>query len=504
MNAGQHIIANSPLAMATTVGPQHILHYVNGAFCELCGKNAEEIVGHPMTEALPAADVTVVLALLDSLYGGGASGLVINQPDSLPGRDLPTKSYVAWGLPSMHNHEDGLVIQVCELSGSGSDRLRFRKPDSVPEGLTPSRSADPRTRESSGEPALDYSLPRPGSNAAAPPTDAFRPDATGIKPAAGWPSASQESVPEGALTIDSLANGVSGRSARSESWPFQGEIDNLSSDIRQINEQLVFSALRQQTINEALTLDLKRNRAIAEAMQYAVLWPHPEKLFPGLNVAVFYEPASIEALVGGDFFDAFKLPNGSIMLVVGDVTGKGLKAATRTVEVRFALRAFAQTYENPAEIMERLNAFICDFHQDDDVSNELIALAIGVVDPIRGDVRITCAGAESPLVLRASGAVEEIDTHGLILGIDRKTRYEMVNLSIDAGDTLIMTTDGLTEARCGRGFFGYERLIDTMRQTAPGALPKDIGTAILHAVHAYTSGRVTDDICLLMARRIHD
>lgn len=282
------------------------------------------------------------------------------------------------------------------------------------------------------------------------------------------------------------------------------EIHKLNREIRQINEQLILNSVSQLNAYESLTRELERNRAIAEAMQYSILWPQPAKRFSGLTVASFYEPAAGDALVGGDFFDAFKLYNNSIMLVVGDVTGKGLKAAARTVEVIFALRAFAQDYKNPSEIIGRLNRFICEFHNDDDGSleNALIVISLVVVDPATGIVHAASGGAEPPLILRASGIGEEIPTRGLILGIDCSSSYDTVQVSLDIGDTLFITTDGITEARQGYEFFGSENLINTTRRTLleSGTL-QDIGDNILNDAKIFAGGHLSDDACLLVVQR---
>jgi serine phosphatase RsbU (regulator of sigma subunit) len=234
-----------------------------------------------------------------------------------------------------------------------------------------------------------------------------------------------------------------------------------------------------------------------------MLWQQPEKVFPGLTVATFYEPAAGDALVGGDFVDAFRLPDDSIMLIVGDVTGKGLQAAARTVEVRFASRAFAQDHPDPARAMGRLNEFICDFHPDDEQpdGNALVALSLVVVDASTGAARAASAGAEPPLILRAGGSVNEVEVRGLMLGIDRGVVYKTSKCTLDPGDTLLMTTDGITEARHGREFFGQARVGEAGLLAAQSGTPHDIGKAILDAARTHTGGRFRDDICLLVARR---
>ena len=266
---------------------------------------------------------------------------------------------------------------------------------------------------------------------------------------------------------------------------------------------VVVDFTEQHTANLALTIELERNRGIAEALQYSILWKQPEKRFSGLTVAAFYEPAAGDALVGGDFFDAFLLPNKSVMLVVGDVTGKGLKAASRTVEAMFALRAFAHDFAGAAETMRRLNEYICDSHFDDEleIGNALIALSLIVVDPVTGDTEVVSAGAERPLILRSWGTVEEVYVRGILLGVDRVATYKATEMSVGLGDMLIMTTDGITEARQGNVFFGNNRLIDVTHEAASFETPNEVGKAILSAARGFASHQLTDDVCLLVVKR---
>jgi serine phosphatase RsbU (regulator of sigma subunit) len=267
---------------------------------------------------------------------------------------------------------------------------------------------------------------------------------------------------------------------------------------------IIVDVTKQQTDHLEVMKDLARHRAIADALQYSILWEQPERSFHNLKVAAFYEPSMGDALVGGDLFDAFSLPNKSVMLIVGDVTGKGLPAAARISEIIFALRAFAQDYKDPADVMTRLNEFLCDFHGTDDERVEaLVVLSIVVVDPDTGAIRMASAGSEPPFVVRASGVAEESQARGLILGVDRNASYDVADLVLEEGDMLLMTTDGLTEARSGNDFFGYERLLDVVRAADKAASLNDVGRAILDAARAHGRGRFGDDVCLLLARRDH-
>ena len=103
-------------------------------------------------------------------------------------------------------------------------------------------------------------------------------------------------------------------------------------------------------------------KKIAETLQRSLLIHVGEQSFPGLSVAPLYEAAWSEAGVGGDFYDAFAVGACQVALVVGDVAGKGLEAAARTAEVKYALRAFLLEYPHPARTLMRLNDFLCQFH----------------------------------------------------------------------------------------------------------------------------------------------
>ena len=89
----------------------------------------------------------------------------------------------------------------------------------------------------------------------------------------------------------------------------------------------------------------------------------PEDSFPGLAVKTLYEPASDDALVGGDFWDTFACDHGNVALVLGDVMGHGLPAAIFTAELKYSLRGFVREHEHPARILTQMNAYLCESHR---------------------------------------------------------------------------------------------------------------------------------------------
>ena len=113
-----------------------------------------------------------------------------------------------------------------------------------------------------------------------------------------------------------------------------------------------------QTHEAELADALRREHLIAETLQRSLLSAPAEDAFPGLRIQTEYEPAWREALIGGDFYDALSLGGNTVALVVGDVTGKGLEAATHTAEVKYALRAILREHPHPAQALGRLNDFL--------------------------------------------------------------------------------------------------------------------------------------------------
>ena len=258
--------------------------------------------------------------------------------------------------------------------------------------------------------------------------------------------------------------------------------------------------IEELQVHEAQLADeLQRERLIAVTLQLSLMPPVMEDAFPGLRIHTEYEPAWSEAKVGGDFYDALPLSGGKVALVVGDVTGKGLAAATHTAEVKYALRAILHECPAPAPALARLNRYLAQ-GQPDGGMQPLVAVALAVVDTQTGDASIASAGAEHPLLLRANGAVEEIAAGGMLLGTLWDTAYDAEALRLAPGDCLLMVTDGLTEAHRGRDFFGYTGLIAAARQAQAGGAGS-MGKAIIADAKQFTGGTLHDDVCLLLVRR---
>jgi serine phosphatase RsbU (regulator of sigma subunit) len=253
-----------------------------------------------------------------------------------------------------------------------------------------------------------------------------------------------------------------------------------------------------------LRADYERERNIAEALQRPLLMEVPADSFPHLSLATLYEPARRnEADVGGDFFDACPLPRERVALSIGDASGKGLAAAARAMQVKDVLRAFTLEYpHSPAHIVARLNDFVYDSRLDHGGKGEgFVCLALAVLDLNRGEGALVTAGVEPPMILRADGEVETLHLPCLPLGVESQVLYTAQPLRLGRGDTLVMVTDGLTEARSKRDLLGYERIRELVQQHRAAPTLREHAVAVLEHAKEYAGGHLHDDACMLMARR---
>ena len=247
---------------------------------------------------------------------------------------------------------------------------------------------------------------------------------------------------------------------------------------------------------------------IAEALQRPLLRPPVRGGVGGLRVHSVYRPASSEALVGGDFFDVVDLGAGRTALVVGDVMGKGLQAATGTAQAKFMLRTLLLEGHAPAVALERLNGYLYrsglgDAGEHDDTP--FLAAAVALVDSAAGTAAFAVAGAEPPLVARRDadrpGRVEVVACGGLPLGVLPEWEQDGDDtVSVGPGDLVALYTDGLTEAQNASGdLFGVGR-VQTALDGARRLPPDEVGDVLVERVHAWAEGVRHDDTCLLVGQ----
>jgi serine phosphatase RsbU (regulator of sigma subunit) len=216
---------------------------------------------------------------------------------------------------------------------------------------------------------------------------------------------------------------------------------------------------------------------------------------PGAEIAGISEPARE---VGGDYFDHIPLGAGRVMLVIADVSGKGVPAALLMSAFRAALMSQDADHEGPAEVTTRLNAFL---HRSVEPGRFVTAF-VGFLDAATGRCVYANAGHNPPLLLRADGRAEWLSAGGLILGILPDSRFESGEAVLEPGDLLVLYTDGVTEGADATGEqFGEERLVASVRRLA-GEPCAELAERLVREVRAFEGeSGPADDLTLLVARR---
>ncbi|MFF9274574.1 PP2C family protein-serine/threonine phosphatase [Streptomyces griseosporeus] len=248
----------------------------------------------------------------------------------------------------------------------------------------------------------------------------------------------------------------------------------------------------------AIALDHARryeqHRDVAEALQRAQLTELP--LTEGVDLAARYLPATRGLNIGGDWYDAFVQPDGSVLAVIGDVTGHGLNAAVMMGQLRTALRAYAVEDDSPARILTRLHHMLC--HQQPTLYATAVIARFRPGDP----TLVWAAAGHPPAVVRSpDGTVRVLDARpGIMLGVPLPFTYEDHTLPLHPGSTVALYTDGLVERRAQGIDPGIERLAQAMGALSGADLEDlDASAEALLKPLLHDSER-DDDVCLLLCR----
>lgn len=243
--------------------------------------------------------------------------------------------------------------------------------------------------------------------------------------------------------------------------------------------------------NAGLFSDLERSERerteIAETLQRGLL-PPPLPHIPGWSVAAMYRPAGAENEIGGDFYDAFRIAGGW-MVVVGDVTGRGAQAASVTAHARYTLRTAAALTGDPVLALETLNRAL--LVRRGAVLCSVVAMAIDE-DPLR-PVRLAVAGHPPPLLVDGD-SVSEATASGPVLGAFGDVAWEVEHTPVRRGQQLVVVTDGVTEAAGSDGRFGERRLQAELAGISSPALATQ---KLEGALQAFTAGEHDDDAAII-------
>lgn len=218
---------------------------------------------------------------------------------------------------------------------------------------------------------------------------------------------------------------------------------------------------------------------------------------PGARLAVWYEPADGPLDIGGDFYDVHPRADGSALVVLGDICGNDAEAAALTGRVRHSLAALHLVEQDGERLLRRLNDLLIASG-----SSRFATLVVGSATALdEGGLRLTLTsgGHPAPLVLRRSGLVEELALQGMLVGVSAQARFAECTVELADGDTCLIYTDGITEARGSHDrseLYGQERLSAMLHECAeqPAQL---VVKRVREAVHDWLGDTEHDDMALL-------
>lgn len=239
----------------------------------------------------------------------------------------------------------------------------------------------------------------------------------------------------------------------------------------------------------------QQNKHISQALQSGM--KNDLQQVEGISAEGIYSSATADAFVGGDFYSMIKLPGRRACIIMGDVSGKGIEAASISSAVKTALSAYAWEGRTPARMVATLNEFLLGFSRVETFAT----LFVGIVDLATSSLMYCSAGHPPAILVSAqSGEAELLDVQSGVVGAFHDMEYKNGTVRLNEGDILLLYTDGTTEARSPEGaFFGETGLRDMIMDEVPrgfdGLLDRFLST-----LDRYTGQRLDDDVAMVALR----
>lgn len=260
-----------------------------------------------------------------------------------------------------------------------------------------------------------------------------------------------------------------------------------------IDNAKLYEAL--QSSRTELEEALEREKHFSLLLQQALLPAKPSAI-EGYSVAMRYVPSFAGREIGGDFYDVFGA-GGWTGILIGDVSGKGLEAASLAATTRSTVHAFVHETRSPGEALTRANPVL--YSQQPSIES-FVTVAVATLDPATGDICYASAGHPPAAVLRADGEVALLPLGDIPLGITECLEYAEHEDRLAPGDTLVLYTDGISEAHVGSSLFNFEGIERTLRGHTDWSVER-IADELVAAATAWAEGRLKDDAAVVVVRR---
>ncbi len=268
------------------------------------------------------------------------------------------------------------------------------------------------------------------------------------------------------------------------------ELAQLSLTSNQIGVALDNIRLLRENVDKKL---LEEELEIARRIQSQLL-PSSSPVIPGYDLSASTIPSR---QVGGDYYDFGLLDDGKLVLVVADVSGKGIPASLLMATLRTAVNSNEDARRSPATMMRRMNTLLFESTS----AEEFATLFYGVVDIKEGTMKYANAGHEFPILI-SKGVIHQLGESGIVIGCVDDFPYEESTCEIPSGGTLVLYTDGITDAaRVGGENFGEDRLREVLTHNGHGS-SQELCSGLLTEVQAFArDGDYQDDLTLVILKR---
>ncbi|MFR9674944.1 PP2C family protein-serine/threonine phosphatase [Streptomyces sp. TR06-5] len=261
-------------------------------------------------------------------------------------------------------------------------------------------------------------------------------------------------------------------------------LDALGSEHRRLTDELAETNSGVVALYVELEeRDEQLRRAHGRILQELedALRPAPPAV-PGLELAVHYVPADVHAPTGGDLYDWFVLPDGSVHVTVVDALGHGVRSTRSALDVTHAVRTLALEGHPPKTLVERAGEIVSAMD-----AQAMATVLIVRIDPAGGEVLLANGSHPPALVVRSDGAADFLEVRGRGIGFPMPGSESVLRTHLGEGDLLVLYTDGLTESRRDP-LEGERRLAASARRHSgrpirevPGAIAEDMRSVVLHA-----------------------
>jgi PAS domain S-box-containing protein len=237
-----------------------------------------------------------------------------------------------------------------------------------------------------------------------------------------------------------------------------------------------------------------------QLLQRALITNKPT-IVEGYSVSSAYVSAFAEESIGGDFLDFFQTEEGSIGILIGDVSGKGIEAAALAAIARSTIGAFAYEMPSPGEALSHTNRILAarqiEFEQ-------FVTSFLVILDPVSGRLLFSGAGHPPGIICHANESTELLASHGMPLGITSQAQFDQGESCLMPGDRIVVYTDGVVEARSPcLDFFGIEGMLRVLKRGHLYSADELTGM-ILDAVNDWSRGKLRDDTAVLVVGRNAD